>query len=84
MVIEKQNLQDTFLNKIRTEKEKVTIFLVNGIKLEGIVTWFDNFTLLLRRDTQIQLIYKHSIATILIVRPISLYEEEIVEQFDRY
>ena len=43
-----QNVQDVFLNKIRKEKMTVTVFLVNGVKLQGIVTWFDNFSMLLR------------------------------------
>ena len=60
-----QNLQDTFLNHVRKTKTPLTIFLVNGVKLQGIVTWFDNFSVLLRRDGQSQLIYKHAISTIM-------------------
>jgi host factor-I protein len=56
-----QNLQDTFLNHVRKTKTPLTIFLVNGVKLQGIVTWFDNFCLLLRRDGHSQLVYKHAI-----------------------
>src|SRR5437588_450180 len=56
-----QNLQDTFLNHVRKSKTSVTIFLVNGVKLQGFVTWFDNFCLLLRRDGHSQLVYKHAI-----------------------
>ena len=59
-----QNIQDVFLNRIRKEKHTVTVFLVNGVKLQGIVTWFDNFCLLLKRDSHIQLVYKHAISTI--------------------
>ena len=59
-----QNLQDTFLNQLRKTKAPVTMFLVKGVKLQGIVTWFDNFSILLRRDGQSQLIYKHAISTI--------------------
>lgn len=70
-----QNVQDVFLNKIRKEKMSVTVFLVNGVKLQGIVTWFDNFCLLLRRDTHVQLIYKHAISTIMPGGPLNLYEE---------
>ena len=47
-----QNVQDVFLNHLRKNKTPVTIFLVNGVKLQGIVTWFDNFSVLLRRDGQ--------------------------------
>lgn len=69
-----QNLQDTFLNHVRKSKVPVTIFLVNGVKLLGLVTWFDNFCLLLRRDGQVQLVYKHAISTIMPGQPISLFE----------
>ena len=60
-----QNLQDTFLNHVRKNKTPLTIFLVNGVKLQGIVTWFDNFCVLLRRDGHSQLVYKHAISTIM-------------------
>jgi host factor-I protein len=69
-----QNLQDTFLNHVRKTKTPLTIFLVNGVKLQGIVTWFDNFCLLLRRDGHSQLVYKHAISTIMPGSPISLFE----------
>jgi host factor-I protein len=63
---EKNNgLQDLFLNNLRKSKIPVTMFLVKGVKLQGIVTWFDNFSVLLRRDGQAQLVYKHSISTIM-------------------
>jgi host factor-I protein len=71
-----QNVQDVFLNKIRKEKMSVTVFLVNGVKLQGIVTWFDNFSLLLRRDSQVQLVYKHAISTIMPGGPLNLHDEE--------
>ena len=58
-------LQDLFLNALRRSKTPVTMFLVKGVKLQGIVTWFDNFSVLLRRDGQSQLIYKHAISTIM-------------------
>ncbi len=60
-----QNLQDLFLNALRRSKTPVTMFLVKGVKLQGIITWFDNFSLLLRRDGQSQLVYKHAISTIM-------------------
>ena len=60
-----QNLQDQFLNLLRRNKTPVTMFLVKGVKLQGIVTWFDNFSILLRRDGQSQLVYKHAISTIM-------------------
>lgn len=59
------NLQDSFLNVLRKDKAPVTMFLVKGVKLQGIITWFDNFSILLRRDGQTQLIYKHAISTIM-------------------
>jgi host factor-I protein len=70
----KQNLQDTFLNSVRKSKTPLTIFLVNGVKLQGVVSWFDNFCVLLRRDGQSQLVYKHAISTIMPAQPVQLYE----------
>jgi host factor-I protein len=64
------NLQDLFLNSLRREKTPVTMFLVKGVKLQGIVTWFDNFSILLRRDGQSQLVYKHAISTIMPSQPV--------------
>ena len=66
------NLQDMFLNSLRRSKTPVTMFLVKGVKLQGIITWFDNFSVLLRRDGQAQLIYKHAISTIMPSQPIDL------------
>lgn len=71
-----QNLQDAFLNTVRKSKTPLTIFLVNGIKLQGVVTWFDNFCVLLRRDGHSQLVYKHAISTIMPGQPVSLFEGE--------
>jgi len=71
-----QNLQDTFLNHLRKTKIPVTVFLVNGVKLQGIITWFDNFSMLLRRDGVSQLVYKHAISTIMPGAPISLFDDE--------
>ena len=59
------SLQDHFLNSLRRAKVPVTIFLVKGVKLQGVVTWFDAFSLLLRRDGASQLVYKHSISTVM-------------------
>jgi host factor-I protein len=69
-----QNVQDVFLNHIRKTKTPVTVFLVNGVKLQGIITWFDNFSVLLRRDAHSQLVYKHAISTIMPAGPIQLFE----------
>ena len=71
-----QNLQDAFLNHIRKNKTPVTVFLVNGVKLQGIITWFDNFCVLLRRDGHSQLVYKHAISTVMPVTPVSLYDDD--------
>lgn len=76
----KENLQDVFLNSVRKSKSPVTVFLVNGVKLQGIITWFDNFCVLLRRDGHSQLVYKHAISTVMPVSPISLYDEKEEEE----
>lgn len=70
-----QNLQDVFLNHIRKNKTPVTVFLVNGVKLQGIISWFDNFCVMLRRDGHSQLVYKHAISTVMPVTPVQLFEE---------
>ena len=67
-----QNVQDVFLNGIRKQKVPVTMFLCNGVKLQGSVTWFDNFSILLRREGQVQLVYKHAISTIMPLEPLKL------------
>ncbi|WP_082836026.1 RNA chaperone Hfq [Croceicoccus bisphenolivorans] len=74
-----KNLQDLFLNHVRRNKTPVTMFLVKGVKLQGIVTWFDNFSILLRRDGQSQLVYKHAISTIMPTQPVDADQFEIAE-----
>ena len=76
MASDKQNLQDAFLNNVRKAKNPVTIFLVNGVKLQGVITWFDNFSMLLRRESHVQLVYKHAISTIMPGGPLNLFEED--------
>jgi host factor-I protein len=71
-----QNVQDVFLNTIRKNKVPVTVFLINGVKLQGVVTWFDNFSMLLRRDGHTQLVYKHAISTVMPSGPLQLFEAE--------
>jgi host factor-I protein len=66
------NLQDIFLNSLRKSKTPVTMFLVKGVKLQGIITWFDNFSVLLRRDGNSQLVYKHAISTVMPAQPVDL------------
>ena len=70
------SLQDAFLNMLRKEKAPVTVFLVKGVKLQGIVTWFDNFSILLRRDGQSQLVYKHAISTVMPGQPVDAAQFE--------
>tara|TARA_B100001079_G_C16329849_1_gene478566 strand:+ start:167 stop:406 length:240 start_codon:yes stop_codon:yes gene_type:complete len=76
MASDRQNLQDAFLNQVRKEKNSVTVFLINGVKLQGVITWFDNFCILLRRDGQSQLVYKHAVSTIMPSQNVSLYDGE--------
>lgn len=71
-----QNLQDTFLNYVRKNKTPLTIFLINGVKLQGVVTWFDNFCVLLKRDGQVQLVYKHAISTVMPSAAVTLWDGE--------
>ena len=59
------SLQDQFLNSVRRAKSPALVFLVKGVKLQGVITWFDAFSLLLRRDSASQLVYKHAISTIM-------------------
>ena len=71
-----QNVQDVFLNHIRKNKTPVTVFLINGVKLQGAITWFDNFCVLLRRDGHVQLVYKHAISTVMPTVQIQLFEPD--------
>lgn len=71
-----QNLQDLFLNSVRKSKNPLTIFLINGVKLTGVVTSFDNFCVLLRRDGHSQLVYKHAISTVQPEHPVSFVEQD--------
>lgn len=72
----RNNLQDVFLNAVRKSKTPLTVFLINGVKLQGVVTWFDNFCLLLHRDGQSQLVYKHAISTIMPTAAVRLFDQE--------
>lgn len=73
------NLQDTFLNVVRKEKIPVTIFLVNGFQIKGVVKGFDNFTVIVELDQRQQLVYKHAISTVAPVRPIGQLNMEVRE-----
>ena len=79
MASSQSNLQDTFLNSVRKSKIPVTLFLVNGVKLQGVITWFDNFSVLLRREGTVQLVYKHAIPTIMPSLPVDLIGEDTEE-----
>ena len=76
MASSQSSLQDTFLNSVRKNRNPVTLFLVNGVKLQGVITWFDNLSVLLRREGTVQLVYKHAISTIMPSLPIDLFGEE--------
>jgi host factor-I protein len=81
MAAEKQqNLQDVFLNHVRKNKVPVTVFLINGVKLQGVISSFDNFCLLLRRDGHVQLVYKHAVSTVMPSAAVRLYEPSADEQ----
>ena len=71
-----QTVQEVFLTHLRERKMPVTIFLMSGIKLQGIVDWFDSFSLVLRRDRQSQLVYKSTISTIVPMMPVQLFDSE--------
>ena len=79
MASSQSNLQDSFLNAVRKTKNPVTLFLVNGVKLQGVITWFDNFSVLLRREGTVQLVYKHAISTVMPSLPLDLIGEETEE-----
>ncbi len=69
-------LQDVFLNQVRKERVPLTVFLMNGVKLQGVISWFDSFSILLKRDNAAQLVYKHAISTIMPSHPINLYDPD--------
>tara|TARA_Y100001954_G_scaffold27904_1_gene25180 strand:+ start:83 stop:325 length:243 start_codon:yes stop_codon:yes gene_type:complete len=80
MAPSQSSLQDTFLNSVRKNRNPVTLFLVNGVKLQGVITWFDNFSVLLRREGTVQLVYKHAISTIMPSLPLDLLGEDSEEE----
>ncbi len=69
-----QNVQDVFLNHVRKNKLPVTVFLINGVKLQGVISSFDTFSVLLRRDGHVQLVYKHAISTVMPAAAIQLFD----------
>ena len=74
--MQKANLQDIFLTKVRKQAVSVTVFLMNGFQLRGVITGFDSFSLVLDSDGRQQFIYKHAVSTLVPLRPLSLREEE--------
>ncbi|MEM7023505.1 MAG: RNA chaperone Hfq [Pseudomonadota bacterium] len=74
-----QNVQDVFLNHVRKNKIPVTIFLINGVKLQGMISSFDNFSLLLKRDGHVQLCYKHAVSTVMPATVVRLDEPSAEE-----
>lgn len=70
------NIQDAFLNHLRRTRQEVTVFLTNGVKLQGRLTWFDNFSLCLSRDDYTQLVYKHAVATVMPAQPFKVHDLE--------
>jgi host factor-I protein len=76
MVEKQQSLQDTFLNHIRKNRLPVTVFLMNGVKLQGVITWFDSFSVLLRREGHSQLVYKHAVSTVMPTQAVQLSHPE--------
>ena len=78
-----QNLQDIFLNNARRQRISVTVFLLNGVKLQGFITWYDNYSILLKRDGHIQLIHKHAVSTIMPATAMDL-QEQLTSESDNY
>ena len=74
------NLQDVFLNRARKENLGITIYLINGYQIKGLVKGFDNYTIILDSEGKQQLIYKHAISTIIPSKPISLANKNLDEE----
>ena len=68
--MQKQNLQDLFLNQARRDRQTVTMFLVNGFQMRGIVRGFDSFVVILESEGRQQMIYKHAISTLAPMKPL--------------
>ena len=75
-----ENYQDIFLNQARRERTMLTVFLMNGFQMRGVITGFDSFVVILESDGKQQMLYKHAISTIVPLRPISLHEEAEQEE----
>ena len=72
------NLQDAFLNQVRKEKAAVTIYLVNGFQIKGMVKGFDNFTVIVEMDGRQQLVYKHAISTVAPLKALSIINMDVI------
>ena len=77
--MQKANLQEIFLTKVRKQALSVTVFLMNGFQLRGTITGFDSFSLVLDSDGRQQFIYKHAISTVVPARPVNLQQEQAAE-----
>ncbi|MGG3451255.1 RNA chaperone Hfq [Domibacillus aminovorans] len=77
------NIQDQFLNQLRKDSTMVTVFLLNGFQLRGLIKGFDNFTVLVETDGKQQLVYKHAISTFAPQRSVSLNFDEVSLQLDK-
>jgi len=75
-----QNFQDVFLNALRKEKLIVTVFLMNGFQMKGIIRGFDSFSVLLESDGKQQMIYKHALSTVVPPRPLDLSALQLEEE----
>jgi host factor-I protein len=71
-----QTLQDLFLSSMSKQRSSLTVFLINGVRLTGVVTYFDNYCVFLRRDGHSQIVYKHAISTIMPSEPMQMFEAE--------
>lgn len=74
-----RHLQDAFLNRVRKDRVPVTVYLVNGVKLQGAIRAFDNFCLLLARDGRSQLVYKHAVSTVMPGKPVDPFRSDADE-----
>ncbi|OKL37060.1 RNA chaperone Hfq [Domibacillus mangrovi] len=77
------NIQDQFLNQLRKDSTMVTVFLLNGFQLRGLIKGFDNFTVLVETDGKQQLVYKHAISTFAPQRSVSLNFDEVSLNIDK-
>ena len=71
-----QNLQETILNGVRRERQQAVIFLVNGFQLKGMITGFDDFTVIIDSDGKQQMVYKHAISTVVPAEPVNTHQEQ--------